>query len=352
MTEKLDPETRVRQLFTPPAILHSEAMDDQLDRLAAFIDSALTEETHLSPECLAFVRAGKRLRAQLLLASSDESCVVSDGNVIRAAAAIEFVHAASLLHDDIVDQCDERRGHPALHRTQGIEAATFAGTHLVHLALSLVADLPELARLRIAEAGQQLARGQFLELMHAGDLTASPEERLAIMRLKTATVFSLACELGSMLAGEDYARSVVRRRFGEAFGVLFQVADDVDDLFASATEQGRAPATDLRCAVMSFPIIFALRTSAKRHVRRLLESSGIPAGAATPLCRELVRSSGALARTVEVATGYALEARDHLAALPATGGSQWMAALVDATMARITRFATGGYERTSEFGTQ
>lgn len=328
------------------------SVDDQLDRLAAFIDSALAENTHLSSECLAFVRGGKRLRAKLLLASGDEGCAVSDGNVIRAAAAIEFVHAASLLHDDIVDQCDERRGHPTLHRTQGIEIATFAGTHLVHLALSLIADLPELARLRIAEAGQQLARGQLLELMHAGDLTASPEERLAVMRLKTASVFSLACELGSRLAGEGYDRSMVRRRFGETFGMLFQVADDVDDLFASATEQGRVPATDLRCAVMSLPIIFALRTSARRHVRRLLENSGIPAAAATASCREFVRSSGALARTVEVATGYALEARNHLTALPATGGSQWMAALVDTTVARITRFATGGYESTSEFGTQ
>ena len=327
-------------------------MDEQLHRLTAFIDSALDEETDLPSECLAFVRAGKRLRAKLVLASSDQGLAMSDGDVIQAAAMIELVHAASLLHDDIVDQCDERRSRPTLHRTHGTEAATLAGTHLVHLALRLVADLPDLARVRIAEAGQQLARGQLLELMHARDFTVSPEERLTVMKLKTASMFGLACELGGTLAGEDYNRSASRRRFGEAFGMLFQVADDVDDFFASASEQGRPPATDLRCAVMSLPIIFALRTSAKRHVIALLEGAGTPALTAASSCREVLRSSGALARTVEVATTYALEARDHLSVFPASGGSQWMAALVDTTMARITRFAAGSDEGASELSTR
>ena len=192
------------------------SVDEQLHRLTAFIDSALDEETDLPSECLAFVRAGKRLRAKLVLASSDQGLAMSDGDVIQAAAMIELVHAASLLHDDIVDQCDERRSRPTLHRTHGTEAATLAGTHLVHLALRLVADLPDLARVRIAEAGQQLARGQLLELMHARDFTVSPEERLTVMKLKTASMFGLACELGGTLAGEDYNRSASRRRFGEA----------------------------------------------------------------------------------------------------------------------------------------
>ncbi len=313
-------------------------MDGRLDRLAVFINAALDENAHLPEECRAFVRAGKRLRARLLLASSDSSPVSSEGDVLRAAAAIELVHAASLLHDDIVDECEERRGRRTLHRIHGTEAATLTGTYLVHRALRLVAELPDIARVRIAEVGQQLARGQLLELMQARDVDVSPEDRLVVMKLKTASVFGLACELGGRLAGEDVDRAIERRRFGEAFGILFQIADDVDDLFAPASEQGRPPATDLHCAVMSLPIIFALRTNARQGLIQILGCSSHDPSA-TAACRELLRSSGALSYTLEVANTYALRARDHLVALPASGGSEWTSGLVDATLARIRRFA-------------
>ena len=108
----------------------------------------------------------------------------------KQAAAIELVQAASLLHDDIVDDCAMRRGYPALHQALGARSAILNGALLVQLAFTLIAELPAAARARIADTAQEVTRGQFLEIMRAFDPTLLPADRLAISGQKTASVFS------------------------------------------------------------------------------------------------------------------------------------------------------------------
>ena len=317
-------------------------MHDLSNRLNEFLASLLDTEDGLPQACREFSLAGKKLRARLLFASAAPVPLDFEDAVVRTAAAIELVHAASLIHDDIVDQCDERRGQPALHRVLGTATAIRAGTSLVHLALRILGDLPECVRLRVAETGQALARGQFLEILHAQDLAVSADERVSIVKHKTASVFGLACELGSRISGASPPESAPYRRFGEAFGMLFQIADDVDDIFATYGEQGRPPATDLRCAVMSLPIVLALQSEARTEMMRLIDDRVADDHRRVDACRALLQSSGALVRAHSVAVRYAEQARESLVDIPLVR-SRWMAELVDTTLGRVSRFADGAH---------
>lgn len=305
--------------------------------LTEFLARLVEADPSLSPTCRAFILGGKRLRAALLFAAADIPDTSTSDQLATAAAAIELVHAASLVHDDIVDRCAERRGHPSLHRALGVATANRTAIYLVHRALQLLGSLPEWARLRVAETAQALARGQWLELLHAGDVAHRVETRVEIMTLKTASVFGLACELGSRLSGMETSTVDAHGRFGAAFGMLFQIADDVDDLFAPQHEQGRLPATDLRCAVMSLPIVFALDTPTRPRVARLLELERADLSVLAA-CRTLVLTSGALDRTIDLATQYADEARHALARTGLDVRSPWLGDAVDGTLRRVERF--------------
>src|SRR5262249_33587066 len=133
----------------------------QLRRADAALDAVLAAE-HVAEPARAFVQGGKRLRARLLLASSaGHPLLVGGADIIQAAVVIELVHAGSLLHDDIVDRCDVRRGAAALHERIGVRSAAIQGTYLIQLALRIVADLPPAARRRIGVAARELSHGQF-----------------------------------------------------------------------------------------------------------------------------------------------------------------------------------------------
>jgi geranylgeranyl pyrophosphate synthase len=286
-----------------------------------------------------FVLEGKRLRSRLLFASAARDYFfAASPDMVRAAAAIELVHAASLLHDDVVDHCDLRRGKPVFHRIAGVRTATLSGLHLVHLALAIVATLSAHARRRVAAVARHLSRGQFLEILRAHDVTMRSDERIRIMKLKTASVFGLSCELGGAVSGEDPEVWIRRRRAGEAFGMLFQIADDLDDIFAAEQDLGRPGGADLLAGVMSLPITCALETDARPTLLALfadMRNSASPDH--VPTCREILRSSGALDRTFTIALSRANAARGHLVVLPSSPGTEWMTSLVEDTLKRCQR---------------
>lgn len=312
--------------------------------LASFIDAVVATDTVLPTACRSFVRGGKRLRARLVFACAGHAPNSDHEPLIRAAAAIEFFHAASLVHDDIVDGAESRRHAKAVHRTLGVRGAALGGWYLGQIALTLIADLPPRARQRFADAGQATSRGQLTELTRAWDSTLLPEDRLAIMEQKTAAVFGVACELGGMLTGASDCDCERLRRLGEAFGMLFQIADDVDDLYGGENELGRAPGADLAAGVVSLLGTYALQTTARHEAAALLSngSGGTNAGA-VERCRTLMRTSGALAATAATADHYAQSARGHLAVLDSHDNSRWLASLVDATLGRVQGHLDAGH---------
>ena len=305
--------------------------------LASFIDGLVATDPSLPSACRAFVRGGKRLRARLMFACGAASS--NPEQSIQAAAAIEFFHAASLVHDDIVDSAESRRHAEAIHRTLGVRGAGLGGWYLGQIALTLIGQLPADARQLFAEAGQATSRGQLTELTRAWDVTLLPEERLAIMEQKTAAVFGVACELGGLLTGASEPDCARLRCLGEAFGMLFQIADDVDDLYGSYEELGRAPGADLAAGVISLLGTYGLQSYARCDVAPLLSALPCPADDTVADCRALMRSCGALDATLTAAQHYAESARGHLSVLRADGAAAWMASVVEATLARVERHA-------------
>lgn len=184
----------------------------QAHRLATLLDRVLAENPELPRACHGFTRGGKRLRARLLFAAAAPRATPAvQVPVLRTAAAVELLQAASLVHDDIVDRCPTRRGLPALYRTEGVLHATATGAATVQIALVLLAELPALVRTRVAEAARRLGRGQFMEIVQAYDAGVSPEGRLEIVQEKTASVFAVACEPGGILTSAAHSyRSTLR----------------------------------------------------------------------------------------------------------------------------------------------
>ncbi len=203
---------------------------------------------------------GKRLRARLLWWSANATTTRplrwDDHDLVRAAAAVELAHLSSLIHDDVVDGADTRRGICTLHRAHGLEAAIATGAALAHVASGLIAGLSAEARRTVRRTIVAICRGQVRELAMPF-VVLPPRRRLAIMQEKTAAFFEMAAALGALMAGAEARQRAAVRRFARRLGVAFQIADDVLDLTGDPRELGRANGADLREGVFTLPVLLA-----------------------------------------------------------------------------------------------
>jgi heptaprenyl diphosphate synthase len=311
-----------------------------VEKLGYYLGSTIRAPLPWAASLTAFILAGKRLRARMLFASADTCApgLLSD-EIIRAAASIELVHAASLLHDDVVDRCPLRRERATLAVLHGSRSAVLAGDYTFQTALETASVLPPSSRTRMAEVALEVSAGQYREVVRAFDTTTTVDDRLTIMALKTAPVFELAGELGAALAGGSSAQLTALQAFGKSFGMLFQIADDVDDLLASPADLGRPPGTDVQEGVMSLPILLALQTDARNHLLELLSGTR-DKNTLTRECRRIVCSSGALSSLEAITARYVDGCARALATLPSSSGSRWLGELARQTLIRIRRHET------------
>jgi heptaprenyl diphosphate synthase len=241
---------------------------DQLaavDRLIATtasapVDGRAARELHrqlLSPR-----RKGQR--AALTLLAARFGTIDGGEPLLRAAAALEQVHEATLYHDDIVDRSPRRRGMPSLQAEYGSAAAAFAGSELLYASAGLCSNLPARARTEIARTAAILCQGQIREIEAVGDAQASLRRRVEIMLQKTASLFRLAVRLAVILARVPAAAGRPLERFAVRYGLCFQLADDLHDLLGTADTLGREPWQDVRDGVYTVPVLIALRGDATR----------------------------------------------------------------------------------------
>jgi geranylgeranyl pyrophosphate synthase len=259
------------------------------DRLRAAVESHPGTVAEAGSEALA--AGGKRLRPLLVfLASRAEAS-------IAAGVAVELVHMASLVHDDLIDRAALRRGHATAWRTHGAVGARAAGDYLFGRAFSELAasgDAEDVALL--ADAALALVRGEALQHAQAHRPETTVEEYLHRCSLKTAELFRAACLLAS--------RDPRLGRFGLSLGMAFQITDDILDCTGSTIETGKVAGNDLREGTPTLPLLLAAR---KDEIVRAALAGG-------PLDGALVRvaATGALERSREVALRYAAEARSEL----------------------------------------
>jgi geranylgeranyl pyrophosphate synthase len=241
---------------------------------------------------------GKRLRPLLVLL-----CAGADGGeeAVRAAAAIELVHMATLVHDDVLDQAPLRRGQPTIAATAGRERATAVGDLLFSRAFALLGEAGDgRAVTLLAKASVALAEGELAQRQDAFDTSLSEQRYLDRCRLKTATLFECACSLGRDLAALG--------TFGAHIGLAFQLLDDVLDVSGPAERTGKARGTDLLDGTVTLPLIVA--AEADPSIREV-DLRGLDPASAERLC-ERIAATGALERVRDRALQMVTTAKSAL----------------------------------------
>ena len=279
---------------------------------------------------------GKRLRPMLTLATAGLCHYRGDGH-IKLAASVEFMHTATLLHDDVVDQSDLRRGKLAARMLWGNEATVLVGDFLLGQAFRMMVEVGSLHCLDVlSSAAVVIAEGEVMQLSAAKDTQTTEDAYLAVIRSKTAALFAAACEVGPILADRPKADSAACRSYGMNLGVAFQLVDDALDYGGSAAKLGKNVGDDFREGKITLPVVLAVRRGSDEERifwRRTLERSEIAEGdLETALA--IMRRHGALEDTVARARHYGAMARDALALFPK---SPWKQALLDVVEFCISR---------------
>ncbi|WP_374390770.1 polyprenyl synthetase family protein [Brevundimonas sp.] len=283
---------------------------------------------------------GKRLRPLLTVAAARATGAAGDIAAPRKlAAAVEFIHTATLLHDDIVDASELRRGKVAAHLIWGAPTSVLVGDFLFARAFELMVETDSMRALGIlAEASRVISEGEVLQLTRAHDLNLDQDVYLQIIAAKTAELFAAAAEAGAVGAGADPTAIKALRDYGMALGIAFQLADDALDYGATTDALGKNAGDDFNEGKATLPLLLGAARTRGREAA--FWERTITKGERTPedfgRARELIVGSGALGATLDLAGDHADAAKAALAVLPA---SDWRTALEDLADFAVSRAA-------------
>ena len=281
---------------------------------------------------------GKRLRPMLTLAAA-RICGYAGDHHIRLAATVEFIHTATLLHDDVVDESTRRRGRPTANLLWDNKSSVLVGDYLFSRSFQLMVETGSLRVMDIlANAAATIAEGEVLQLTAARDLATDERVYLQVVRGKTAALFSAATEVGGVIAGasEDQVRALFT--YGDALGVAFQIADDMLDYGGSAAVIGKNTGDDFRERKVTLPVIRAVaKADAEERAFwvRVIEK-GQQAEGDLAHAMALMERHGAMAAARDEALAWAAKARAALAVLPEHPLRQVLADLADYVVGRIS----------------
>ncbi|SHJ27762.1 octaprenyl-diphosphate synthase [Aureimonas altamirensis DSM 21988] len=310
-----------------------------MDRVNALILSMAGSNVELIPEIADHLisSGGKRLRPMLTLASAQAFGYRGDAHV-KLAASVEFLHTATLLHDDVVDESDMRRGRRTARTIWGNQASVLVGDFLLGQAFKMMVEVGSMRALAIlSNASAVIAEGEVWQLSAAKKMSTGESDYLAVIEAKTAALFAAAAEVGPVIAQASEADIAAMRRYGMALGLAFQLVDDVLDYGGSADALGKNVGDDFREGKITLPVIFAHARAdeAERVFWRAAMEDGRNDDAALAQAMELMQKHGALEETKERARRYGAEALDALSGLPASPVRAALADVVDFCIDRI-----------------
>ena len=261
---------------------------------------------------------GKRLRPLLTLAAARMCGYVGDRHV-RLAAAVEFIHTATLLHDDVVDASELRRGKLAANLVWGNKPSILVGDFLFSRAFQLMVETGKMDVLNIlAGASAVIAEGEVMQLKSANNLATTEADYLRVIEAKTATLFSASAESGALLAGAPAEQIAGLKAYGYNLGIAFQLVDDALDYSGRAAQMGKSVGDDFREAKVTLPVILAYSRAdeeARTFWKRVIET-GPQHEVDLKRAIAYVEETGAIADTRDMARRYVDAARKTLGALP------------------------------------
>lgn len=266
--------------------------------------------------------SGKRLRPLLLLLTA-QACGSSPQNQVRLATCVEMIHLATLIHDDILDQAEQRRHRPTAHRLWGNQAAVLLGDYLFTHSFYLASTTGDVRACEIlGNATNRVCEGELRQIRTAGDLQLNQDTYLSIVEGKTAALCDCSCQLGARCAGATNEIQASMSRFGRDVGIAFQIMDDLLDIVGSENQVGKTLGSDLDQVKLTLPLIRTLSqvTEPQREQIHELVQSDDPSRSQRLV--DWYRSTDALTYTREVAESYIESAQKQLQKLPPSPARQ------------------------------
>lgn len=313
-----------------------EPVDDDLAAVDTLIRKRLNSDIALINALGEYIIAsgGKRLRPSMVLMTAR---LCGDGSEHQQilAAIIEFIHTATLLHDDVVDQSALRRGRQTANMVWGNEASVLTGDFLYSRAFEMMADLQSQRVMEImARATNRIAEGEVMQLMAAYDAALTEARYLELIDRKTASLFSAGCELSAYLAGCSDEQCEAMRVYGRQLGIAFQIVDDCLDYGQGDSGYGKNPGEDLADGQTTLPLIHALGATDDETATRLRKA--IENGDASALAEVTgaIETTGAITYTLRLAHDYSHAAIRALDVFPASAERRALIELVESLVDR------------------
>lgn len=306
---------------------------DDLQAVNALIRSQLHSDVVLINQLAGYIidGGGKRLRPVTVLLAA-RACGYAGVQHIDAAAIIEFIHTATLLHDDVVDESSLRRGRETANAIWGNQASVLVGDFLYSRSFQMMVGIGSMRVMEImADTTNTIAEGEVLQLLNCHDPDTTEERYMAVIHCKTAKLFEAAAQLGAVLAGRPREEEGALARYGLHLGTAFQLIDDVLDYSASSAELGKNIGDDLAEGKPTLPLIHAMRHGTPeetRIIREAIEQGGLEY---IDVVTRTIESTGALDYTARLAAEEVERAIANLTMLPESPAKD---ALVD-----LARFA-------------
>jgi octaprenyl-diphosphate synthase len=329
--QRVEPEGSVQRLF--------ELSTADMAGVNALIHARLQSEVPLIPALGDHLveAGGKRLRPLLTVAAA-RLCGTDNEAHRNLAAAVEFIHTATLLHDDVVDGSQLRRGKVAAHLIWGGSASVLVGDFLFARAFELMVETGSLKALDIlARASRVIAEGEVLQLTRVRDLQLDQATYLEIIRGKTAELFAAAAESGAVVSGASEAQVAALADYGLKLGLAFQLADDALDYGGASETLGKNAGDDFREGKVTLPLLLAIQRSGAAEAAFWERTVGEreQSDADFRRARELILTTGGLAATLDLARDYAGEAKAALQLFPKNDWRASLEALADFAVDRL-----------------
>lgn len=314
---------------------------DDLQRVEAAISSHLESDVSFITETAQYVLSsgGKRIRPVLLILSA-RLCNYVGERLYDLSTVIEFIHTATLLHDDVIDNADLRRGNPTVHSLWGNELSILVGDYLYAKAMGLaLSDKDHLVMKTVSDVTIAMAKGQVIETLKQRDLSITEEDYYHIIANKTASLFSSCCTIGAVLGGVSPQQRARVATFGHHLGMAFQMADDTLDFVAPEAKLGKPVNNDLKEGKITLPIIAALQQATPQEVQLVTDyvHQGQSTEADLQQVIALLHKYDTLRFTMTQARDHITRAKQQLAAFAPSPALDVLRTLADFVISREDR---------------
>jgi octaprenyl-diphosphate synthase len=315
-----------------------DRVQDDLEKIEAALKNNLNSHLNLVSEVAGHLlfSGGKRLRPLLIILCA-RICGYNKGDEINLSTAVEYLHAATLLHDDIVDGAVLRRGKPVANSIWGNPITVLVGDFLLARASSIAAGTGKMGVIRVmAEIIEEMSQGEIAQLVRKGDLKISENDYMKVIRQKTAVLFQGACQTGAIVAGAEKKKERALSVFGLNLGIAFQMIDDLIDYISDTETLGKEAGADLKEGKLTLPVIYSLKKATpfdRDCMERIIENTEFSFQDFQALIELLEKYKG-ISYVKDRAAFYIQSAKESLSIFPSSEYKEILMAIADYTLVR------------------